>query len=348
MSYADAARPRRRKVNPAPFIIALVLEFFWSVFMVAGLGEHLAKDPPQALLGRLLLWAVVGGAIAASAVYVVSYLKAGPNRALPVVATVLVFPILLQCSVATLASANVKSDRAQKVQEAIATQELKAQESIATEEIKAAIESLANTEPGSPRIDVSTRATGPVGARVQMIKTHLAKLQEDQIEFRIGIRDSGVLDSLKPWHLAKDPSLKVTRANIAKARLALQKFSDLHAQHNQDFIRAMQGNSLGAFDRNSQLSASLLNSRMNSSDEFVNLEGQVLDEVEAAVVELQRSRGLWEARGGQLVFTYAPAMFAYRKHLDAMQRYSAQQNALHDEAVRNALDHAGQMVHPRI
>jgi hypothetical protein len=317
MTDTIAKSRARREPGHTALIVGLVIEIVWSLYSLGQEIQGFAAQDLAASLGQ-----IVGHSLFITPlVWVVVYLgfarRSAPERGVPYALILFIVPVLLQSGLAlALRSAAVRQQ---------------GQIRIVAEDLEQSLNALSHSGSGAPPAAVRVKPTGEAGEIDRLILTYMTGLKEDQAAYQSEITATGCRGSLDPEHLARDPRLHATRANLAKAREVVKKYRARTDWRLAEFRKAVSSSAgltadakqgiLGGFDRAA---------REQNPDAIWDLEDAALVEMDAAAADLQHPRGRWIVRGHKLLFSSPDDLVNYQVHAAKLSTIGARENALRE------------------
>jgi hypothetical protein len=324
-TYADPRR-RRGPASHTPLVFALVLAVVWSLFEIVAHSARFVAEPLGVGLGRILVGALVFGAVAWGVVYLGFTRRASPERGVRYALLLIGVPLLLQAGLDLAVRSAARYERVQK-----------AEVRTAADEMEASVRALANSGSAAPRVDTKPRAAGEAGEFERVFKAHFAKLQDDQQAYRRDIAASGLLDALKPDHLARDSNVRAARASLTQARALVKSYRARYDARRAELRDSVQHSALTPADKAGLIAGMDRAAVETNPDEMWDLEDRCLDEMEAAVEILRRPHGVWIVRSHKLLFTDPADLQAYQMHIAALHGLAQQETALRDRTLQRMI-----------
>lgn len=203
----------------------------------------------------------------------------------------------------------------------------------ATSEISASYGSLVSPQKGGRPIDSPVRATGDIGLMEGVMKSVMAKVAAERASQQADMAATGFSGVLAPQYFASHRDFAAGHASVLQARQVVE----MHRPRLPAIMAAAREQIAGSL-----IEENLRTSTLRGFDEswgktqvqlarFHDLQVEEMDEADAMLTLLDRSRGQWVVKDDQLTFRNDNAMNAYNAHLLKTQQLEAEQNAINQK-----------------
>jgi hypothetical protein len=203
-----------------------------------------------------------------------------------------------------------------------------AQMRIASQEVVRAMTTVMNTKDG--QIDMTIKATGEAGEVERVSKTLLAQFVARKAAYQAQMETLGIRTIMLPSNLAADRGLVHTRARLKAARAVLKDYSQVLESMRVDMHAQIAVAKLSDEMKKGMLSGidSTMAQEQGDWEAEIRNEDDILSEFQEMTDTLAHPRGRWTVKGNVVEFTNGADLAAYRKHVDAVHAYQAQERVV--------------------
>jgi hypothetical protein len=324
MTYASAGGRKRAKdtVGHWALTVALAVELVLCLYNVGSRLPGIAHEDLASSLGYLAGYSLIPVAVIWAVTYFGFARRSAPERGVPYLLILLFFAVAVQGAALVLLRG--------------AAADQNAQVRTAANDLEGAISSL-KTSPGV-KVNTRAKATGEAGELERLLKTYIANIQSDRDAYLAELRAAGVLDALKPEHLARDRTLRATCASLAAGKAIVKKYRERYHARKLELRQAIERSEMTPADRRAMLaSLDRAEAHGDPGDQVWDVEDAYLDEMDATAADLQHARGRWAVQNHRLMFSNPADLQAYNQHIANLQGLAQRERDLRDAGYRQAM-----------
>lgn len=302
---------------------------------------------------RKVRWAPVGlivaslfAAVAASGAARVSEANIGSEAALAFVAAALIFPLFWLASLRNRSAESAVAHFA--VLFAVALVSVVGSVSAEKDQIRQVSSNLSQTfnrmsDDNTTELGAGAQADpalGEAGELQRVMTDFMVRLKDQRTDYLREFKALAIGDMLTPEHLAATRDFGPDRRKLAEAHALIQTYRGRSLGQLDEMKTSVRSSSLSPANKE----ATLKGMSETEGDAVVkinrtfDLESRAVDDISAATLLLDRTRGRWSARSGKLLFQDQRDLDRYAALMADITQATAEEKALRDTSRTRSLE----------